>query len=243
MEHFLRDVRASMTAGLRRSPVPHDFVHALGRHNLTLNSLTPHLDPPVEDPTTQRHPILNSKREIMPKVEVEHEDPSKVDEPAEMSTLGAILNDNTKEARAELIPCGFPVLPSRHTYKAHAVLPPREADPQKIREKATEEGRLGEEALRRFTAKVAEIKAAKMKITAEPQQQQRPESFVQRAGDMWKNLMDNLAVPQTNGHIGGGFEATGLRSTPGGAKELLSGPVNADSRYWRKLPKRLAEKT
>ena len=48
----------------------------------------------------------------------------------------------------------LPPLPSAHTYKATAVFLHREKDTRKIRELATEEGKLGEQALRKLASTV-----------------------------------------------------------------------------------------
>jgi hypothetical protein len=51
-------------------------------------------------------------------------------------------------------PSFLPPLPSAHTYKDTAVYPERETDSRKIRELATEEGKLGEQALRKLAGAV-----------------------------------------------------------------------------------------
>jgi len=49
---------------------------------------------------------------------------------------------------------GLPELPSAHTFKHTPVYPHREADTRKIRELATQEGKLGEQALRKLAGAV-----------------------------------------------------------------------------------------
>jgi hypothetical protein len=133
--HFCASIRQSMQACRRVQAIPQDFEYALRAHDITLESLLPHLNPPV--------PISVSQISL----------PTPPPEPTSTPTfafLGPELND--VDDRPSYIPAHFPPLPSKHTYKATPVFTKREQDPRKIREKATEEGRLGEEALRRITA-------------------------------------------------------------------------------------------
>jgi hypothetical protein len=60
------------------------------------------------------------------------------------------LSGEDDRATRSYIPKNFPDFPSKHTYSATAVFTERESDTRKIRERATEDGRYGEEALRKL---------------------------------------------------------------------------------------------
>jgi len=62
--------------------------------------------------------------------------------------------DSRAEQRDVFIPSTLPPLPSQHTYKTTAVFLTREKDPRRLREIATEEGKLGEQALRKLAGAV-----------------------------------------------------------------------------------------
>lgn len=66
------------------------------------------------------------------------------------SILGSDLKPKAEKSRVPHIPAHFPAFPSQHTFRDTPALPPRERDPRRLRELATEEGRLGEQALRKL---------------------------------------------------------------------------------------------
>ncbi|KAL8953400.1 MAG: hypothetical protein Q9183_007331, partial [Haloplaca sp. 2 TL-2023] len=136
MRHFLADVSRSMLSCRRSQATVPDFLPALHVHQLTLRALLPHLEPPILTPDARVH---------LP-VERENEETDQYDH----DFLGSILSDALVERSKPYVPRHFPVLPSKHTYKATAEFPVKEEDPRKVRERATAEGRLGEEALRRL---------------------------------------------------------------------------------------------
>jgi len=65
--------------------------------------------------------------------------------------LGLELSDSNAHSRP-YIPPHFPALPSRHAWISTPVYTQREKDGRKIRERATQEGILAEQALRKLTA-------------------------------------------------------------------------------------------
>lgn len=140
MEHFLEQVRVSMLAARRVQPVPQDFLAALNHHNLTLRTLLVHLDPPV--PAARSQPRLS--------VENMKDDASV----HEAQLINHLFSQTSLDAEPH-VPRGFPKLPSRHTFKSEPVFQSATSDAKQIREQATEEGRLGEEALRRLMSKKA----------------------------------------------------------------------------------------
>lgn len=78
--------------------------------------------------------------------------PGEVQPPVLDPILGSELNGKDEQARRPYIAKSFPTLPSRHTWKTTPVFPARETDPRKIRERATQEGVLAEQALRKLAA-------------------------------------------------------------------------------------------
>ncbi|KAL4900786.1 hypothetical protein BDW74DRAFT_170561 [Aspergillus multicolor] len=139
-EYFLRlasYVRTSMLSCRRLQPVPRDFEYALKRHRLPVNSLIPHLQPPpkVEPVPTQ-----------LPSPPPEEDDDFKI-----LPSLEPLeLSGEDDRARSTYIPKHFPEFPSKHTYRHTPVYTEREQDPRKIRERAADDGRHGEEALRKL---------------------------------------------------------------------------------------------
>ncbi|KAJ6181341.1 hypothetical protein N7519_011802 [Penicillium mononematosum] len=65
--------------------------------------------------------------------------------------LTALSSEDDRASRP-YIPKHFPSFPSKHTYSATAVFIGRDNDPRKIRERAAEDGRHGEEALRKLAS-------------------------------------------------------------------------------------------
>ncbi|KAI9881625.1 MAG: hypothetical protein M1830_000190 [Pleopsidium flavum] len=136
MLHFLSTVRQSMVSCRRAQPIPQDFTRALSLHNLTVSSLIPHLQPPVSPSLSQQQ--LEISTEGVPL------------QPPLLPFLGPALSGAIEKGQSPYIPSHFPAFPSKHTYKATAEFTEREKDPRAVRERATEEGRLGEEALRKL---------------------------------------------------------------------------------------------
>lgn len=136
MRHFLSSVRQSMLSCRRRQPIPQDFTYALTQHQLTVSSLIPHLQPPV--PTSLSQICLEASNQAT------------LPTPDDLPFLGPELSGASDKEQRSYIPAHFPPFPSKHTYKATPEFTERETDPRTVRERATEEGRLGEEALRRL---------------------------------------------------------------------------------------------
>lgn len=220
MAHYLAGVRQSMLACRRTQPLPQDFLQALHTHQLSLRSLLPHLDPPV--PPSQSQFSLESA-------------PVETDEQQQLKFLGPLLNGTQEQKAKEFVPKHFPDLPSTHTYKATPEFPEREQDPRKVRERATEEGRLGEEALRRFVGAGSRHPAQVM------QQRRDNQSLRTKRAQMWLETMQAVeAGTSTEMDVDDG-SFTGKGRQKGGAPDSslsgdsrLSSVVNAEKRYWRK---------
>ncbi|KAL4809903.1 transcription factor TFIID complex subunit 8 C-term-domain-containing protein [Aspergillus unguis] len=138
-EYLLRlasHVRASMLSSRRLQPIPHDFEFALKRHRLPVDSLVPHLQPPP-------------KAEIVP-TQLPSPPPEEDDDFKILPSLEPTLSGEDDRARSSYIPRHFPEFPSKHTYRHTPVFTEREQDPRRIRERAADDGRHGEEALRKL---------------------------------------------------------------------------------------------
>ena len=127
-------IRQMMLACRRIQPIPQDFDHALKRSSLRLDDLALYMTPvsPQVEPIPTSPPI---------------EPDSSTDT---LSFLGPELSGQDDRAKSAYIPKHFPKFPSRHTYRHTPVFAQREQDARKIREQVTEDGRHGEEALRKL---------------------------------------------------------------------------------------------
>ncbi|KAK0517363.1 hypothetical protein JMJ35_000518 [Cladonia borealis] len=220
MAHYLADVRQSMHACRRTQPLPQDFLQALHTHQLSLRSLLPHLDPPV--PPSQSQFFLESE-------------PKDNDEQQQLKFLGPLLNGTQEQNAKKFVPKHFPDLPSTHTYKATPEFPEREQDPRKVRERATEEGRLGEEALRRLVGAGSRHPAHVL------QQRRGNQSLRAKRAQIWMETMQAVEAPASNAmdtddgiFTGKGKQKEGDPDISFSGDSRLSSAVNSEKRYWRK---------
>lgn len=135
MLRFASYVRQSMLSSRRLQPIPPDFEHALRQSFISVDDLPPYL---------KSLPAIEPVRTLLPSPPPE-EDPF-----TGLPSLGPVLSGEEDRVRSAYIPKHFPEFPSKHTYRHTPVFTEREHDPRKIRERATEDGRLGEEALRKL---------------------------------------------------------------------------------------------
>ena len=216
MVHFLTDVRQSMLSSRRTRAIPQDFLQALHTHQLSLRSLLPHLDPPI----TPSHSQFALPIEVV-----------KDEENHALPFLGPALNDAPDERVKIYVPQHFPAFPSKHTYKATPDFPDREKDPRKIRERATEEGRMGEEALRRLVGAASENgPIPKLESPSKGM------SMHKRRDQLWRETMQILASRYKNSLEGmeKDREREGNSGEPLKGSSRVSSAVNADRRFWRK---------
>jgi hypothetical protein len=252
MLHFCASIRRSMISCRRTQPIPQDFELALRAHDMTLSSLLPHLNPPVSTSISQ--PQL----------------PTPPPEPTFTNTLAFLgLELSGANERPSYIPAHFPPLPSKHTYKASPVYTEREQDPRKIREKATEEGRLGEEALRKIVASSSRQQNTSRK--ADGNRRGKRET----AESVWEKTVQEVLLNGTKkrtkqsrsselDNLLGQFTANSReRSTTGNDLDIVMGEstrtarldtaiahpksepgpvVNAERRYWRRTAQEGAQK-
>lgn len=142
MLRFCSKVQRSMRAARRTVPIATDFESAIASLDVPLLSdqvqalqykretelvLLP--TPPPEDPF-HKHAILPP------------------------ALLGPELGAQEALKAFHRNPKFLPPLPSAHTYRTTSFLPPRENDSRRIRELATDEGKLGEQALRKLAGAV-----------------------------------------------------------------------------------------
>lgn len=139
---FCSFVRRTMQAARRTIPVATDFQAAIDALDVPLLSdqlppyqMKPEINPPLL-PTPPPEDVFHNNLILPP------------------SLLGPELDGKSALKRFALNPAALPPLPSAHTYKDTAVFPQRETDSRKLRELATEEGKMGEQALRRLAGAV-----------------------------------------------------------------------------------------
>ena len=133
---FTSHVRQSMLASRRVQPIPQDFELALDKHRLSADELSPYLK--------ASHTVEPIPTTLLPSP------PPEEDSFKSVSFLGPQLSGEDDRARSAHIPEHFPQFPSKHTYRHTPVFTERDVDPRRIRERATEDGRYGEEALRKL---------------------------------------------------------------------------------------------
>ena len=127
-----------MVTNRRTRPTPLDFACALARMPNTRTS-------------SLLEPQLRLSASIPPSVaapKIPDSDP----EPSGSPDLSALLQPLIPLAPPSYVPAHFPQFPPHHAWKATPVHPGREKDAREMRERATEEGVLAEQALRRLAA-------------------------------------------------------------------------------------------
>ena len=177
MLHFLGNVKMSMSAGRRVQPVPEDFIHAMAARGLTSSKLEQHLDtqPFVPD-------------QLLP--ELPPPPPSEEPPPALDDLLGPELSGKPIKETKKWIPKHLPAFPSKHAWQATPVYTNREQDPRKIREKATEEGILAEQALRKL------MTANKAGIEKQGTSKRRQSKRQEVTEKLWKAAMKSVQAQE-----------------------------------------------
>ncbi|KAJ9603854.1 hypothetical protein H2200_011375 [Cladophialophora chaetospira] len=139
---FLSKVQRYMLASRRTCPIASDFEAAIEVFDI------PRPDDQLKPYKTE--PAINPP--LYPTPPPEDEFHNLVELPS--SFLGPELDGHGELKKFSFAMHGLPELPSAHTYKDTAVYPHRESDSRKIRELATNEGKLGEQALRKLAGAV-----------------------------------------------------------------------------------------
>ena len=145
MLRFLSYARINMRNARRTRPTAPDFASALALmpNTSTASLLSTQLD--LKIPETVSYPSI----------------PEPDPPPAPAPDFSALLQPLVPSIKPAYIPTHFPQLPPQHAWMRTPVFPEREKDARKMREKATEEGILAEQALRKLAAaaKVGAVKA------------------------------------------------------------------------------------
>lgn len=142
MLKFLSKVRRSMLAARRTAPTATDFETAI--HVLDIPRPDDQLKPYITQPS------INPK--LLPTPPPDDTFHNTVKLPADF--LGPELDGHGKLQRFGFNTSVLPALPSAHTFRETALYPTLEKDTRKIRELATQEGKLGEQALRKLAGAV-----------------------------------------------------------------------------------------
>lgn len=222
MHNFLADVVQTMLSCRRTQATVQDFLQALHTHQLSLRALLPHIRPPIR-PCDARVPLLDEPQE-------------EEEEQYNHQFLGVNSSTTLVERSKPYVPRNFPVLPSKHTYKATPEYPVREEDPRKVRERATGEGRLGEEALRRL------VSARATDRPPPAQAGQGAKSLRVQRDEIWKETMQAMnswhASEQSRNadtmDLDGSEHDPDLLQKASSDYGRIISVVNADKKYWRK---------
>lgn len=136
MLHFLKHARTSMQGSRRATPTPLDFAFALAQMptSSTASLLKPQLD--IKFPEDISFPSISEPAPAPPAA----------------PDFSALLEPLIDRAQPSYIPKHFPARPPNHAWRHTDVYPQREKDPKKMREQATQEGMLAEQALRKLAA-------------------------------------------------------------------------------------------
>ena len=230
---FLLHTRQMMLSCRRVQPIPQDFEHAVKRSSVHLDDLILYMKYPSSLPAG-----LATK----PQEEEEEEEEEEADsfDSIPLSFLGADLNGERDRTQSPHIPKHFPEFPSRHTYRHTPVFTEREQDPRKIRQQATEDGRHGEEALR----KLARAASQDTRLAGVGREKKlwgrRMESMESMFEKTVKGLSKRLEVyaSETVGDVmdEGPLAEQELRPTAKALeKKLEIGPIiNCDRDFWRR---------
>lgn len=164
----------TMLASRRITTIPQDFAAVLAREGISLTDLLPDLQNPIAPPSISQQPLRS------PSPPIQHEE-----EPSVSVILGPELNGDSEKDRYSFITGPFPSFPSKHTYKSTPDVKMVERDPRGVRERAAEEARLGEEALRRL------LNAARGKGNAK--RKRGGGSQREELEDIWRQTMEAVA--------------------------------------------------
>ncbi|KAF2202388.1 hypothetical protein GQ43DRAFT_369212 [Delitschia confertaspora ATCC 74209] len=232
MLHFLGNVRTAMNASRRTAPVPHDFIHALKKAKLKPSDLQHCLDRGDVPPSLLQPQIPAPSPQEQPPPNVE-------------ALLGPALSGAAEKASKKYIPSHLPSFPSKHTWQATPVYTQRETDPRKIREKATAEGIMAEQSLRKLQAahKAGIQKQGATKKRMPKQRKKIEDLFEEAIKDIQKNEAEreqtrmNKEQEQHDGQFDFGLDSPPRQRKPVKKKpeQQVDGTmcVNYDRKFWR----------
>ncbi|KAI5853217.1 transcription factor TFIID complex subunit 8 C-term-domain-containing protein [Morchella snyderi] len=192
---MLHTIQLFSRAGRRTRPTVFDFQDMLAAQHLPLSTLEPELHrlPPTPPPPSL-HPRAPSPPPPPP--------------PDLTALLGPALAAAPRDDH-------LPPYPSRHTYLSTPVYTSRPVSPRQIRERATEEARLAENALRKLLAVGAGVGGGVVDegVVVGGRRWERDEA--------WRRAWEGV---KAGGEAGGGEGGGGVEG----------GVVNAERRFWRK---------
>lgn len=205
-----------MNSSRRIYPTQVDFETAFTNLGIEPSSLEPHLELSLPEPITSTR---------LPRPDPPPPAPVNL-----APMLGSELAGLQQRVQQPYIPQHFPALPSRHAWQSTAVFTEREKDARKIRERATQEGILAEQALRKLTA------SNKPRIRSGGA---REEDL--KREKVWQDTLGSLLEEGGNGEgdsaFGGSFATQGTREDGQTAETLRTGGgmlVNHDRGHWRR---------
>ncbi|RPA96588.1 hypothetical protein L873DRAFT_1220004 [Choiromyces venosus 120613-1] len=188
-DHYLRMlhiITLLATSQRRTKPTVVDFEDMLQHMGITLASL---------ESETLRMPSKSHAFVLQPST------PPPPPTPDLAALLGPELADAELQKRSALEDF-FPPLPSKHTYRATPVFTERPTEPRVIRERATEEARLAENALRKLLAVSAHAKnnaRIRGEVVVSKSRKERD--------DAWREAFDESGNEHSGGGGGGGAGA------------------------------------
>ena len=200
MQHFLDYVRTSMQSNRRTQPIPQDFIAALERVDVLSHELMAQVRLRLPSEVTQP-PIAPAA----------HDDPP-------LEQLDGLLAE--RASKKKWIPAHLPDLPSKHTYQHTPIYTKRENNARRIRELATEEGVLAEQAMRKPLINGGHGHAKVPFAT-------------KKAEQVWEETMSammDLDSKQRAREDEGDYDDFGDRQQDEYDNAML---VNYESRYWR----------
>lgn len=200
-----------MYACRRVQPIPIDFEYAFKATSIRFDSLLPELD--------DGHDF--SRPSLLPTP------PPEESQRTSLSFLDDTITPLENRLASKYVPATFPPFPSKHTYKHTSVYTDRERDPRRIRELATEEGRLGEQALRKLVGAVRT--EAKLDLDGKGKAPDRSAGRTQNfeaMESMFEKTMQAVMLTEAEAHADQG------ENNGAGMKLELAPVVNCERKYW-----------
>ena len=222
-------VSRSMLSCRRTIPIPQDFAAVLARESLSLDELAPYLKPSIAPSSSQ------PRLELSP--------PTKEQDVPLAQLLGPELSGESERDRRRFVPAHFPPFPSKHTYRFTFTSTERRTDPRQVRELATPDSRLGEDALRRLVSSSWTTQPRTGEAAGGTKRSRRDELQAMWLETMEKAAerdMGSTALGGNKDGRSGGQNASGEQDQGHGrgvARLRLPGPVNYERQYWRKDPR------
>lgn len=228
MLHVSNLIQMSMVASRRLLPVAPDVEFAFRANNVRFDSLLPQLKQ------------LTAPEETLKPIPIQS---SEITKPSAPVFLGSDLSGSAYRKRCSYVPKNFPDFPSMHTFRETPTFTTRERDPRKVREKATEEGRLGEQALRKL---VGSVKADQAESASKALNKRRAKQNMS-LNDMFeqtvKSLIQDPTANPSQDKTDSSSDTLGFDDLPNGnttsrdptISKFEMGPiVNSERIYWRK---------